>query len=239
VGEIAPPPGYAVSAPVAGSFAAYLAALPLYPPDRQVLSYRGDAMDMPAYRVVDMPVGSKDLQQCADSILRLRAGWLRSVGKDPAFRYTSGDLSSWADYAAGWRLQVSGNAVRRVKAAAPDSSEAAYERWLMSVFMYAGTISLAKDSVADRSPDAGDFLLISGSPGHAVMILAVAHPTEVPPPGSPVPPTRVMIGQGFMPAMDFHVVAAPDGGAWHAVEGDYLPIMFYQMPWSGLRGWPP
>ncbi len=248
VGQIPAPAGYTRVPSAPGSFGAWLEALPLYPPDRQVLSHRGDPMThMPAWRVVDMPVGDRDLQQCADSLLRLRADWLRSIGRNPAFRYTSGDLSSWADYAAGWRLRVSGNTVSRVKSAAPDASEANYDRWLMDLFTYAGTRSLPADSLPDASPDPGDFLLISGSPGHAVMILGVAARADVPAGGGPyggAPDRLVMVGQGFMPAMDFHIVIGDVGGAdgaagpWHRIQGETLDIMQFPMPWSNLRRWP-
>ena len=63
-----PPPG---ATRVAGdAFGAWLGQLPLYPEGRAVLSYKGDVVPIAAARVVEMPVGTRDLQQCADSALR-------------------------------------------------------------------------------------------------------------------------------------------------------------------------
>ncbi len=33
------------------------------------------------YAVLDIPVGRKDLQQCADAVMRMRASWLYSQGR--------------------------------------------------------------------------------------------------------------------------------------------------------------
>jgi hypothetical protein len=210
------------------TFGAWLAALPLYPRDRQVLTYDGRPVAMPAARVVNIPVGTKDLQQCADSALRLRATWERLTGDSPAFHYTSGDLSSWAGWAAGTRPKVSGRTVSFVKGAAkPDSSDASFEAWLMNLYTYAGTRSLPLDTVAVTTPRAGDIVVEPGSPGHAVVILDVATKGDQ---------TWVLVGQGYMPAMDFHVVDGPDAH-WFLVEGDMLDTSPIPVPWAGLRRW--
>jgi hypothetical protein len=223
-----PPSGFSRVEVPPDSFKAYVRELALYPPDRKVLDYQGNVMAMPAVRVVDMPVGNRDLQQCADSILRIRAEWERKVGKSPAFHYTSGDLSSWSDWSAGTRLKVSGNTVSRVaKAAAPDASDASFERWLFALFMYAGTRSLPLDTVAATLPvQPGDLLVTPGSPGHAVLVLDVAVGEGG---------TKLLIGQGFMPAMDFHVVEAPEGGAWFTMAGEVLETRPIAMSWAGHR----
>lgn len=230
VNQAFPPPSGTERVPVEkGSFGEWLRERPLYPPDRQVLSYAGDPLDMPAARVFDMPVGTRDLQQCADSILRLRATWERASGRSPEYHYTSGYLSSWAAWAAGSRPLVSGSSVSTRKgAASPDSSDQNFDRWLYDLFMYAGTRSLPKDTEADSLPDPGDLLVTPGSPGHAVLILDVALSGTQ---------RWVLVGQGYMPAMDFHVVKGPVQG-WYRVEGEILDTAPIPMPWSGLRRWP-
>jgi hypothetical protein len=56
------------------SFARYLRNLPLKPVGSKVLYYNGDVKENYAYEaVVDMDIGKKDLQQCADAVMRLRA----------------------------------------------------------------------------------------------------------------------------------------------------------------------
>lgn len=221
-----PPPG--ATRVTSDAFGAWLRTLPLAPAGTPVTSYAGDVIDMPAARVVDLPLVPGDLQQCADSLLRLRATWERESGGAPAFHYTSGFVSRWSDWAAGARPRVRGNTVTLQKGAAKaDSSGAAFSAWLTDLFMYAGTRSLPMDSTADTHPDPGDLLDAPGSPGHAVLLLDVAtRGTQ----------TWVLVGQGYMPAMSFHVVAGPDAG-WYPVSGDTLPTAPIPLPWSGLRRW--
>ncbi len=227
VAEAFPPPAGATRM-TGGAFGDWLGALPLYDAGRAVLSYDGRAMAIGAARVVQIPVGTRDLQQCADSALRLRATWERAVGESPAFHYTSGDVSSWASWAAGTRPRVSGSRVSFVaNAAAPSSSDASFEAWLMDLFTYAGTRSLPMDTVSVADPLPGDVVVIPGSPGHAVVLLDVATNGTG---------TWVLAGQGFMPAMDFHVLPGPVQG-WFLVEGDMLPSSPIPVPWSGLRRW--
>lgn len=221
-----PPPGaWRVDA---DAFGDWVRRLPLDPPGTPVRTYDGRLVVAPAARVVDLPLPAVDLQQCADSALRLRATWERANGRSPAFHYTSGDLSRWADWAAGTRPRVRGNDVAFVAgAAAPDASDAAFEAWLLDLFTYAGTRSLPLDTRAVSDPRPGDVVVDPGSPGHAVVLLDVATDGAR---------TWVLAGQGFMPAMDFHVVAGPAAG-WFPVEGDTLPTRPIPVTWAGLRRW--
>lgn len=227
----APPVG-AVRAEADG-FGAYLRALPLHTADRAVLTYDGRPAGIDAARVVDIPVGTRDLQQCADSALRLRATWERAEGHSPAFHYTSGDVSSWGAWAKGTRPRVQGSAVTFVAGAAkPDASDAAFEAWMMNLFTFAGTRSLPLDTIAVPGDPAevvrpGDVVNQPGSPGHVVVILDVARRGDA---------TWVLVGQGYMPAMDFHVLEGPDA-SWFPVAGDVLPATPIAVPWSGLRRW--
>ncbi|MSQ01152.1 MAG: hypothetical protein EXR71_04555 [Myxococcales bacterium] len=220
-----PPPADATRAP-ASAWGEWLRALPLEPRGTSVLSHAGAVLDMPAARVVALPLVPGDLQHCADSILRLRATWERETGRSPVFHYTSGYRSSFADWAAGFRPQVSGNKVTRRSGGRTGTDDANFQAWLTDLFIYAGTRSLAKEvatrQVADVAP--GDLLVAPGSPGHAVLVLDVARAGER---------TWVLVGQGFMPAMSFHVVAGPAAG-WYPVAGETLPTAPIPLPWSTL-----
>lgn len=230
VGEIpVGKPGFARMDNAPNAWAASLRALPLRSPGTPVLDYQGKPVSMGAFRVIDLPLVPGDLQQCADSILRLRASYERASGLDPAFRYTSGFVSRWSAWAKGDRPTVRGNLVQVRATGKIDNSNAAFEAWLADLFMYAGTRSLMRDTLAveggitDVQP--GDIVGYGGSPGHAVLILDVATNGTS---------RLVLVGQGFMPAMDFHLCAGPENG-WFAVGGTELPTQPLAVPWSGLR----
>lgn len=206
-----PPAGFTSVVVEAGSFGASLQALPLMPPGTPVKTFSGGLAHAPwAKAVVDLSVGERDLQQCADSAIRLRAGWLRQTGKTSAlsFHATSGDVIPYARYAAGERAFAKGRGLAwrsGAATAATAGDDAVFAAWLETVFLYAGSLSLAKDTVAVTGPIApGDLLVLGGSPGHVLVVMDVARSTD----GR----ERWLIGQGFMPAQSFHVIGwvAPD-----------------------------
>jgi hypothetical protein len=147
-------------------------------------------------------VGKRDLQQCADSAIRLHAEylWYREQAHEAAYHFTSGDRSSWTDWRRGERFVIAGSKVGRIRGAPRANSHRAYRGWLTHLFRYAGTRSLARDSdaVGARPFAAGDFFVQPGGPGHAVMIVDVAEHSD----GR----RAALIGQGFMPAEDFHIL---------------------------------
>ncbi|MFP2904328.1 DUF4846 domain-containing protein [Pyxidicoccus sp. 3LFB2] len=237
---IAPPEGYTRIAVEQGSFGAWLRGLPLRPQGTPVRDFQGGRIlagdDARQAAVAELDVGTANLQQCADSVMRLHAEWLWSNQQREriAYRFTSGDLASWSRYAAGDRARVSGRKVAWVRSAAPDSSRAAFRAYLDLVFTYAGTLTL--ESLKGRpSRDAvrpGDFFVLGGSPGHVVLVLDVAVDKK----GRRV----ALLGQGFMPAQDFHVLSAGgDDAPWFALEGDAVTTPFWKpFPWSSLRRFP-
>ncbi len=229
VADAFPPPPGGERVPV-GAWGDYVRHLALKPPGSAVHTFDGAVVVMPAARVIDLPVGKRDLQQCADSALRLRATFLRGAGISPAFRYSSGWLSRWDRWAAGQRPVVSGNKVTTRETRRADASDEAFDAWLEDLFTYAGTRSLVGDTAPAVTPLPGDLVMFPGSPGHAVVLLDVATTNG---PGSAME-TWVLVGQGYMPAMEFHVVRGPER-AWYRMEGEWLPTEPLRVPWSGLR----
>lgn len=225
--EAFPPPAGAVRV-VAPGFGEWLRALPLQPPGADVHTWDGKVVGIPHARVVALDVSGQANLQCADTALRLRATWEREAGLSPAFHYTSGDVSAWSAWASGTRPRVSGAHVVFVPHAdGADTSDRAFSAWLADLYTYAGTRSLGLDTLAAGDPQPGDVLVVPGSPGHAVVVLDVA---------SAGARTWVLVGQGYMPAMELHVAPGPDGG-WFPREGDTLPTQPIPMPWRALRRW--
>ena len=76
--RIAPPTGYVREACSDHSFTGYLRNLPLMPKGSKVMLYNGKekSNQSAAYAVIDMEIGNRDLQQCADAVMRLRAEFL-------------------------------------------------------------------------------------------------------------------------------------------------------------------
>lgn len=202
VGSIDVPPGF--SRAVAGGFGAYLRALPLKPEGSVVRLYDGrpKAWQRGAYAVVDMEIGAKDLQQCADAVIRLRAEYLWATGRRDAirFHFTNGFRADYAPWADGNRIRVQGNAVEWYRGAAPDTSHAAFRKYLDCVFMYAGTASLSRELAPASLSDLriGDVFIRGGHPGHAMIIVDLATDGK----GK----TAILVAQSYMPAQDIHIV---------------------------------
>jgi len=231
------PPDCSRQQVAAGSFAHYLRHLPLKPAGTPVRLYNGapkGRQDVHA-AVVDITTGTKDLQQCADAVIRLRAEHLYASGRQDriSFAFTNGFRADWARWREGERVRVTGNSCAWAGGAAPDGSHTQLLRYLETVFLYAGTLSLSKELVpaADLPLEAGDVFIQGGSPGHAVLVLDVAqHPDG-----------RVffLLGQGYMPAQDFHVLRNPSGtGAWYELgrEGE-LRTPEWTFHWSDRKRW--
>ena len=208
--RFAAPPGTHRVDVVDGSFGAWLRALPLLPSGAAVLSFDGRKIDATwAQAVVDLDVGSKDLQQCADSAIRLYAEYRRWSGDidNLSFHATSGDPLPWKRYANGERPTVVKNRIHWQHQAKPSSSAASFRAWLDRVFVWAGSRSLALDTIAVDVVVPGDLLVVGGSPGHVLLILDVAVGAEGSQP-------QWLIGQGYMPAQSFHVLG------WFGIDDD-------------------
>lgn len=204
VGEIPVPEGYTRVNASANSFHSYLQSLELKQENNTVYLYNGNKKwnQNAQYAVIKMDVGNKDLQQCADACMRLRAEYLFSQQRhsDIHFNFTSGDNCPWTKYADGYRVNVSGNKVSWVKSAGKDYSYKNFRRYLDLVFSYAGTASLSKEmktvNIADIKP--GDLFIQGGYPGHAITVMDIATNTN----GKKI----FMLAQSYMPAQEIHIL---------------------------------
>lgn len=221
------------------SFAAFLRALPLERVGTGVHLYNGRSkarQDVHA-AVLDVSVGSKDLQQCADAVMRLRAEHLYASGQQDAiaFRFTSGFLAEWKRWRQGERISVSGNSCSWKKSATPDASHAQLLNYLEMVFTYAGTLSLQRELVPTTGTmEIGDVFIQGGSPGHAVIVVDVARHAD----GR----TAFLIAQSYMPAQQIHVLKNlhhTEFGAWFILDSDAeLLTPEWTFAWSDRRRWP-
>jgi hypothetical protein len=240
-GRIPPPPGFERTAAAPASFAAWLRGLPLKPEGSPVLLHTGAPkarQDVHA-AVIDIDVGPRDLQQCADAAMRLRAEWLFAVGRpaDIAFNDTgAGKPIRFARWAAGERPRMAGRTLAWSRSAAPDAGYASFRRYMDVVFIWAGTYSLERElapkPVAELA--AGDLFIKGGFPGHAVLVADVAEDRST---GE----RQILLVQSFMPAQEMHVLenpASPDGSPWYPLDfGDRLVTPEWVFPRESLRTW--
>ncbi|QKG56636.1 hypothetical protein GKZ68_08350 [Hymenobacter sp. BRD128] len=222
--RFAPPLGCQRVPMLAGSWGEWLRGLPLRPAGTPARFYDGRLKDNQAVvaAVVAIDPGTKDLQQCADAVIRLRAEYLFSRNPNKIhFHLTTGYDAWFSDYLAGRTFQVKGEQVLSAPKAAEASSHAALMRYLLPVFGYAGTLSLSREvqpvALAEVMP--GDVLVHGGRPGHAVLVADVAQ--------NPRTGRRYMLlAQSYMPAQHIHLlrnVDHPNLGAWFAVPGPEEP----------------
>lgn len=217
-----PPPGFQRVAAAPGSFAEWLRGLPMKTPDAAVLLHTGAKKWRQDVHqgVIDIDVGPRDLQQCADAVMRLRAEWLYARGRkgDIAFNDTEGKRLRFADRSR--------------------QDYAGFRKYMDYVFAYAGTYSLERELVAADVSDIrpGDVFIKGGFPGHAVLVTDVAvNPAT----GE----TRFLLAQSYMPAQDVHILknpAAADGSPWYATTfGDTLVTPEWRFSRQQLKRWKP
>jgi Domain of unknown function (4846) len=233
-----PPPGFERGAFPAASFAAWLRRLPLKPHGSQVKLFNGEnkpRQDVHA-AVIDIDVGNRDLQQCADAVMRLRAEWLFASGmKDEiAFNFTGGGRVPFWRFAKGQRPDESG--LHWLAKAKTDDSYASFRRYMDYVFAFAGTASLEKELTPVPVSDirTGDVFIKGGFPGHAVIVADLVE-------NKVNKAKRFLLIQSYMPAQDMHVLKNPansDGSPWYVVpEGDLITPEWTFQP-GALRRWP-
>lgn len=186
--EIPLPRGYKRVVTKFNSFGYFLQNVPLSKNDT-VYYYNGEVKpDQNSHiAVLKYDVGTSDLQQCADAVMRLRAEYLYSQKKYSQIHFnflSDGKPHYYTDYA--------GN----------DRTYKKFRKYLNYVFAYANTASLKKElkHIDIKNIQIGDVFIQTGNPyGHAmiVMDMAVNEKTD----------TKIfLLAESFMPAQSIHIV---------------------------------
>lgn len=200
------PDGYARIQTESHTFANWLRKLPLKAGSPPVYLFNGKlkANQTAQAAVVDIDVGNRDLQQCADAVIRLRSEYLFSRGKYQGihFKFTSGHVAQFTRWRRGFRPVVKGNKVNWVRSAKADSSYKNFKKYLTIVFTYAGSYSLSKELTPLHDINQmkiGAVFIQGGFPGHAVIVVDMAVDRET---GEKI----FLLAQSYMPAQDIHIL---------------------------------
>ena len=216
--RITVPDGYERVASTPGSFADWLRKLPLKKGNPPIRYYNGQEKHMQEahYAVVDIDVGDRDLQQCADAVIRFRAEYLYAAGRNDsiAFDFTSGDKYRYIDWLSGRTPVITGDKVSWQEGPARENNRANFREYLDIIFMYAGSYSLSKELVKVTDPESlqiGDIFIRGGFPGHAVIIVDAAQNIRT---GQ----KKFLIAQSYTPAQDIHIIKLFFGDPWFNVS---------------------
>ncbi|MBX2844969.1 MAG: DUF4846 domain-containing protein [Saprospiraceae bacterium] len=201
-----PPTGYQRLNIDSNSFQYFLRTFPLKSPGSHVYYFNGQKKSRKVHAaVLNIDTEKRDLQQCADAVMRLRGEYLfaQKAYNQLHFNFTNGFNCSYEKWQQGFRPKVSGNQVSWVKAAEPNSDYASFRKYMDMVFAYAGTHSLEKElqSVELKEIKIGDVFIQGGFPGHAVLVVDVAE--------NDTGEKAFLLAQSYMPAQDIHVLKKP------------------------------
>jgi Domain of unknown function (4846) len=154
--------------------------------DKHVYLYDGTLKKRQSaqFAVMDIPIGDKNLQQCADAVIRLRAEYLFAQKRYDEIVFADNDGKEYK-----WEQQ---------------NDYPAFEKYLETVFGWCGSASLEKQLSPVphiSSIEAGNVFIKGGFPGHAMIVVDVAVNEK----GEKV----FMLAQSYMPAQDIHIVRNP------------------------------
>jgi hypothetical protein len=238
ISDIKVPEGYKRIVVDDQGFASYLRHLKLKPDGTKVKYF--DGREKPSqnvhYRIIDLDIGQKDLQQCADAIIRLRAEYLycKRDYKSIHFNFTSGDTAKYSQWINGFRPKVNNNIVSWIQVGPRQNNYNIFRKYLETVFIYSGSYSLKRElnSVTDiKLIQIGDIFIQGGFPGHAIIIVDMAKDTN----NNHI---AILLAQSYMPAQDIHILVNENNSnmnPWYLVgQGDKLHTPEWIFDWSDL-----
>tara|TARA_R110000772_G_scaffold4254_3_gene14920 strand:+ start:1022 stop:1855 length:834 start_codon:yes stop_codon:yes gene_type:complete len=177
----------------------------------QVLYYNGSLKENRSIyaAVFNYEIGDRDLHQCADAAIYLRASYNYSnkFYDRLEFTFTNGVTSSYTEYLLGYNYveMNGGRDLIKKRGKSRKNNCKNFRKWLSLVWNYAGTYSIEEyDTVSvpifDMQP--GDVFVEGGFPGHAMTVVDMAEDMEN---GHKI----YMLAQSYMPAQEQQIVLNP------------------------------
>jgi hypothetical protein len=209
--------------------------------NKTVYLYNGDLKpdQNVQYGVLNIDIGKKDLVQCADAVIKLRADFLFAKHRysELNFTVTSGDSISFEKWLKGFRWKEHGSKLRSYKTnMVVSDSQKEFNKFMELVYSYCGSYSLSKElrPVSDiNTIQPGDVFVKGGFPGHAITVMAVAKNSA----GERI----FLLSQGYMPAQDIHILKNynnPKLSPWYSVKDIYpLYTPQWQFQTGSLKRW--
>lgn len=205
VKDIPLPAGYKRISVIDNSFAAYLQNLPLRK-NKTIYLYNKQPKSNQSlhYAVIDISTGEKDLQQCADAIMRLRAEYFFEKKQFDSIRFLK-DGHSYYQYSS--------------YTATDKNSHETLLHFMEQVFINCGTYSLEqqlKPVHHFQDLQIGDVFVKAGAPGHAEIVADMAVNSVT---GKKI----FLLIEGYMPAQDIHVLLNPSDlsmGPWYELNDE-------------------
>lgn len=208
-----------------GSFAAFLRNYPLKKAGSPVLLHDGrEKGNQRAHTaVLQLPIENEDLQQCADSVMRIYAEyfWASKQYEKISFHLSDGFELSYVKWRDGYRVGFENDKPYWYKKTGYDDSYETFVKYMRIVFAYAGTASMEALETTETTMaelKAGDVFIKGGSPGHVVMVVDVCE--------NEAGKKAFLLAQGYMPAQEFHVLKNPlhEENPWYYEEEVSYPL---------------
>lgn len=189
------------------------------------------------YAVLDISIGKRDLQQCADAVMRLYAEWLYAKKQYAKIVFLATDATAmdYASWRKGYRFVLRQQKLQKVKSTGISDDRTAFDSYLQTVFSYAGTLSLSKQLKPVVHPNdlvIGDVFVQGGSPGHAVIVMDLAI--------NAAGEKRFLLAQSYMPAQSIHILKNPQSNSpWYSHKfGTELRTPEWVFKAGALYRWP-
>jgi hypothetical protein len=221
--RFSPPQGYRRVETPNESFGHWLKHLPVKPGKPPVRLFNGARKgNQDAHvAVLDIDVGKRNLQQCADAAIRVWAEYLLSIHREDlvCFRTAAGSRAKWSKWREGYRPSRSKPRTWR-KSARPTAGYHAFKKYLTKVFGIANSASILAqmEKVGDQMDVHHGDVYIQGASkqgyGHVVIVMDVAENRK----GEKV----FLLAQSYMPAQEIHILKNPNNptSPWYTPTAD-------------------
>jgi hypothetical protein len=216
-----------------GSFEEYLRSYKLKADGSPVRLYNGQLKSNEVYAaVLDMPILDRDLIQCADAVMKLRAEYFYQKGEygKIEFALTNRMVVPFGRFADGFRIKGRGAKTEWIRWGKSGYSRDVFDEYLQVIYTFCGTASLSREMVRQEVKEIkiGDVFIEGGYPGHVVIVVDLAENKS----GEKM----MLLAQSYMPSQEMHILkSSSDASPWYKVEDAELITPEWNFKKGSLR----